>query len=85
MPTLAPAPVRRKSTVHRHPIPAAAVLGVMIGVAFLALSLSGAPILGWSLLAAVTVIALVDIVRTAAGRPAPGILERLLPRPPGGA
>jgi hypothetical protein len=40
------------------------------------------PVLGWTLLAAVTTLALVDVAHTAAGRRSPSLLERLLPHRP---
>jgi hypothetical protein len=82
----APAPaLRRPATVARHPLGAAAAVGAVLAMGFLVLTLSGVPVLGWSLLAVAVVVALVDTVLIAAGRRSPGILERLLPRRPGGA
>jgi hypothetical protein len=49
------------------------------------LTLSGVPVLGWSLLGVAAVVALVDTALIAAGRQSPGIVERLLPRRPGGS
>jgi hypothetical protein len=63
---------------------AAAAAGAVLAMGFLALTLSGVPILGWSLLAVAAVVALVDTALIAAGRQSPGIVERLLPRRPRG-
>ena len=60
-------------------------LGAVLAMGFLVLTLSGAPVLGWSLLAAAAAVAMVDTVLIAAGRQSPGILERLFPRRPGDA
>jgi hypothetical protein len=80
---LSPAPtLRRPATVARHPLGAAATLGAVLAMGFLVLTLSGAPVLGWSLLATAAAVAMVDTVLIAAGRQSPGILERLFPRRP---
>ena len=81
---LSPAPtLRTPATVARHPLGAAATLGAVLAMGFLVPTLSGVPVLGWSLLAAAAAVAIVDTVRIAAGRQSPGILERLLPQRPG--
>jgi hypothetical protein len=64
---------------------AAAAVGAVLAVGFLVLTLSGVPVLGWSLLGVAAVVALVDTALIAAGRQSPGIVERLLPRRPGGS
>ena len=48
----------------------------------LAFTLTAVPVLGWTLLAAVTTLALVDVAHTAARRRSPSLLERLLPHRP---
>lgn len=72
------APAKTKpATVPRPPLGGRRV-GALLGLAVLTLILAGVPVLGWTLLAAVAAIALVDIVLTAAGRPSPSILEQLV-------
>ena len=81
----APAPTLRKpATVSRRPMGAAVAVGAVLGIGFLVLDLLGLPALGWALLGVVAVVALVDAALIAAGRQSPGIVERLLPRRPGG-
>jgi hypothetical protein len=73
-----PAPAARKpAAVNHHPLGAAAAVGTLLGVGFLALTLAGVPILAWMLLGAVATTALGDIACTAAGRESPRLLERL--------
>jgi hypothetical protein len=81
-----PAPPAKKPAAGKHhPLGGAAAVGALLGVAFLALTLAGVPVLAWMLLGAVATTALVDIARTAAGRESPGLLERLTQRRLGGA
>jgi hypothetical protein len=83
---LPPAPAKTKpAALPRPPLGAAAGVGALLGVGVLLLTLAGLPALGWTLLAAVATIALVDIVLIAAGRRSPSILERLVQRRMGGA
>jgi hypothetical protein len=80
-----PAPtVKKPAAVKHHPLDAAAAVGALLGVGFLALTLAGVPVLGWMLLGAVAAIALVDIALIAAGRESPSLLERLAQRRLGG-
>jgi hypothetical protein len=82
---IAPAPTAKKpAAVNYHPLGAAAAVGTLLGVGFLALTLAGVPILAWMLLGAVATTALVDIACTAAGRESPSLLERLLQHRLGG-
>ena len=80
-----PAPAKGKpAAVKHHPLGGAAAIGALLGVAFLALTLAGVPVLAWMLLGAVATTALVDLARTAAGRQSPSLLERLAQRRRGG-
>jgi hypothetical protein len=58
----------------------------VLAIGFLALTLSGVPVLGWTLLGVAAVAAVADTARIAAGRQSQGVVERLLPlvepRPP---
>ena len=71
---------RRPATEARRPLGAAAAAGAVLAVVFLVLDLSGAPALGWVLLAAVAAIALADTVRIAVPPRSRGMLERLSER-----
>jgi hypothetical protein len=53
---------------------------MVLAVGFLVPDLSGAPVLGWVLLAAVAVTALADTVRIAVAPRSRGMLERLSER-----
>lgn len=72
---------RKRAAADRHPLGVAAVVGALLGVA-LVVTLTVVPVLGWTLLATATNLALIDIACTAVGRPSPIPLERLLPRRP---
>jgi hypothetical protein len=82
---IAPTPTAKKpAAVNHHPLGAAAAVGTLLGVGFLALTLAGVPILAWMLLGAVATTALVGIACTAAGRESPSLLERLVQHRLGG-
>ena len=76
-----PSTASKRAATDRHPLGVAAAVGALLGVV-LAVTLTVVPVLGWTLLAAAVAIALVDVARTAAGRPSPSLAERLLPRRP---
>jgi hypothetical protein len=59
---------------------AAAAVGAVLAIGFLALSVSGVPVLGWTLLGGAAVAALVDTALIATGRQPPGLVERRFPR-----
>ena len=78
--SLAPPAPRTSVTVARRSLAGAAAAGAVLAVGFLVLDLSGAPALGWVLLAAVVVIALADTVRVAVAPRSRGMPERLTER-----